>query len=200
MIIIFFFLFFYRLLSSLSIRRNVLCFYNISLSVIRLRKDYESSRCNIHSILHAQNQSSRSSRSNDYHSGICMTVIEIGRREYRMVSPESIPLTVTTDSLVWVSAKLENKLSHHGGNGGDDGPPPDSNSFPFPSCPPCRHSTVWYWSACATSTEFHDGLKQKRGNCAVNGMKILLPRGNRITRKSIKKRYSLYKTFESLFR
>jgi len=83
-------------------------------------------------ILYAQNQSSRSLRSNDYRSGICMVVIEIGRREYRMVSPRSIPLTVTTDSLVRVSAKLENKLSRHGGNGR---PPPNSNFVSLPIMP-----------------------------------------------------------------
>lgn len=81
----------------------------------------------------------RSLRSNDYRSGICMAVIEIDRREYRMVSQGSIPLMVTTDSLVRVSAKLENKLSRHGGGGDgdddDDSPSLDSNSFPFP--PPC---------------------------------------------------------------
>lgn len=54
--------------------------------------------------------------SDNYHSGICMAVIEIGRREKRIRrSPGPIPLTVTTDSLVRVSAKLENESSHHGG-------------------------------------------------------------------------------------
>lgn len=52
----------------------------------------------------------------NYRSGICMAIIEIGRREERIRrSPEPIPLTVTTDSLVRVSAKLENESSHHGG-------------------------------------------------------------------------------------
>jgi len=136
--IIFFFLFsFIDFLSSLSIRRSVLCFCNISSSLSLFVEI--TNFLDVIYILYAQNQSSKSLRSNDYRSGICMVVIEIGRREYRMVSPRSIPLTVTTDSLVRVSAKLENKLSRHGGNGG---PPPNSNSFLFPSCPPCRHSTI----------------------------------------------------------
>jgi len=151
--------------------------------------------CNIHSV--CIGSFLRSLRSNDYRSGICIAVIEIDRREYGMVSQGSILLMVTTDSLVWVSAKLENKLSHHGDGG--DGPSLDSNSFPFP--PPCRCSAIQYWSACATSTEFHDGLKQERGNCAVNGIKISLPRSDCaiFTKKSIKKRYLLNKMFESFF-
>ena len=51
--------------------------------------------------------------SDNYRSGICMAIIEIGRREERIRrSPGPIPLTVTTDSLVRVSAKLENESSH----------------------------------------------------------------------------------------
>lgn len=52
--------------------------------------------------------------SDNYRSGICMAIIEIGRREKRIRrSAGPIPLTVTTDSLVRVSAKLENESSHH---------------------------------------------------------------------------------------
>lgn len=115
-----------------------------------------------------------------------------------MVSPGSIPLTVTTDSLVRVSAKLENKLSRHGGGGDDDdGPPLNSNSFPFP---------FLFDYMISKRMRDIDRIPQwieagEKKLCREWNEDFVAPRRSRHFHKEIdKKRYSLYKTIRSLFR
>lgn len=109
-----------------------------------------------------------------------MAVIEIGRREYEMVSPRSIPLTVTTDSLVRVSAKLENKLSRHGGGGGgggdDDGSSPRFELVSLPvTVPPFGHTILKRMRVIDRIPRWIEAGERKLR--PVNGMKISLPRG-----------------------